>query len=204
MAGAMRIAPAAPYPRDPDRHPRPRRPPLPLPRVGRIDRGDAYAAGAGSRLLPVRVRSRRGRDRDRRCPARGGADARAHDGGDDATASTGEPLFTGDTLFLAAVGRPDLEASADEARARARLLYRSLQRLAALPGETLVLPGHTSSPVAFDGEPIVGTLAEVLGADRDAAPPRGRLRRGHPGAHPADPAQPRGDRGVQRGRGAAR
>ena len=75
----------------------------------------------------------------------------------------GRALFTGDTLFLAAVGRPDLEASADEARARARLLYRSLQQLAALPGETLVLPGHTSSPVAFDGEPIVGTLAEVLG-----------------------------------------
>lgn len=75
----------------------------------------------------------------------------------------GTALFTGDTLFLAAVGRPDLEAGAGEARERARLLHRSLTRLAALPGEVLVLPGHTSEPVAFDGEPIVGTLAEVLG-----------------------------------------
>jgi hypothetical protein len=24
-----------------------------------------------------------------------------------------------------------------------------------------VLPGHTSAPVAFDGQPIIGTLAEV-------------------------------------------
>src|SRR6059058_4386808 len=42
-------------------------------------------------------------------------------------------LFTGDTLFLAAVGRPDLEASAEQARRRARVLHASLQRLLALP-----------------------------------------------------------------------
>jgi len=70
-------------------------------------------------------------------------------------------LFTGDTLFLQAVGRPDLEATPDEARRRARLLYRSLRRLLELPGETAVLPAHTSAPVAFDGKPIVGTLREV-------------------------------------------
>ena len=45
----------------------------------------------------------------------------------------GGALFTGDTLFLAGVGRPDLEASAEEARERARLLWASLQRLLALP-----------------------------------------------------------------------
>jgi glyoxylase-like metal-dependent hydrolase (beta-lactamase superfamily II) len=73
-----------------------------------------------------------------------------------------QALFTGDTLSLAAVGRPDLEASTEQARTRARLLFRSLQRLAALPPDTLVLPGHTSNPVAFDGEPIVGTLADVI------------------------------------------
>jgi glyoxylase-like metal-dependent hydrolase (beta-lactamase superfamily II) len=73
----------------------------------------------------------------------------------------GASLVTGDTLFLAAVGRPDLEASPDETAARARLLYRSLRALAALPGETLVLPGHTSEPVAFDGRPIAAPLAEV-------------------------------------------
>jgi glyoxylase-like metal-dependent hydrolase (beta-lactamase superfamily II) len=73
----------------------------------------------------------------------------------------GRALFTGDTLFLAAVGRPDLEASPDEARSRACLLYHSLQRLLSLPAETLILPGHTSQPVAFDGHPVAASLAEV-------------------------------------------
>ena len=36
-------------------------------------------------------------------------------------------LFTGDTLFLAGVGRPDLEASPEQARERARLLHASLR-----------------------------------------------------------------------------
>ena len=70
-------------------------------------------------------------------------------------------LFTGDTLFPGGVGRPDLEASAEEARARARALYHSLRRLLALPPETVVLPGHTSEPVPFDGRPIAAPLGEV-------------------------------------------
>jgi glyoxylase-like metal-dependent hydrolase (beta-lactamase superfamily II) len=70
-------------------------------------------------------------------------------------------LFTGDTLFLAAVGRPDLEATTDESRHRAHVLHASLQRLVALPPETVVLPAHTSVPVAFDGQPISATLGEV-------------------------------------------
>ena len=83
-------------------------------------------------------------------------------------------LFSGDTLFLAGVGRPDLEASPEEARTRAHELYRSLERILDLPPETLILPAHTSEPVAFDGQPLVGTLAEVrekveaLGASEDA------------------------------------
>ena len=44
-------------------------------------------------------------------------------------------LFTGDTLFLAGVGRPDLEAAPEESRARAGALYGSLQCLLALPGD---------------------------------------------------------------------
>jgi glyoxylase-like metal-dependent hydrolase (beta-lactamase superfamily II) len=70
-------------------------------------------------------------------------------------------LFTGDTLFLQAVGRPDLEATPDEARSRARLLYQSLRRLLELPGETVILPAHTSTPVAFDRRPVVGDLQQV-------------------------------------------
>jgi glyoxylase-like metal-dependent hydrolase (beta-lactamase superfamily II) len=70
-------------------------------------------------------------------------------------------LFTGDTLFLAAVGRPDLHANREGARTKAHTLYGSLRRLLSLPAETLVLPGHTSAPVAFDHRPIAGTLTEV-------------------------------------------
>jgi glyoxylase-like metal-dependent hydrolase (beta-lactamase superfamily II)/rhodanese-related sulfurtransferase len=76
-------------------------------------------------------------------------------------------LFTGDTLFLTSVGRPDLEADPAGARERARWLWRSLQRIAALPGETVILPGHISEPVPFDGEPI----SALLDAVRDQVPP---------------------------------
>ncbi|GBD33702.1 MAG: hypothetical protein KatS3mg081_1676 [Gemmatimonadales bacterium] len=75
----------------------------------------------------------------------------------------GKALFTGDTLFLESVGRPDLASEADrETRERAALLYRSLRRIAELPGETVVLPGHTASPVPFDGNPLMASLREVL------------------------------------------
>jgi len=70
-------------------------------------------------------------------------------------------LFTGDTLFISGVGCPDLHASVDETRQRARLLYRSLQRLFALPAHTLVLPGHTSEPPAFDRTPIAEGLDSI-------------------------------------------
>jgi glyoxylase-like metal-dependent hydrolase (beta-lactamase superfamily II) len=75
-------------------------------------------------------------------------------------------LFSGDTLFLAAVGRPDLEATPDPSRRRAHVLHASLRRLVALPPETVVLPAHTSEPVAFDGRPISAALREV----RDRTP----------------------------------
>jgi glyoxylase-like metal-dependent hydrolase (beta-lactamase superfamily II)/rhodanese-related sulfurtransferase len=70
-------------------------------------------------------------------------------------------LFTGDTLFPTSIGRPDLHANAQETRARSSLLYHSLHKLLALPSETLVLPGHTSQPVPFDGKPIGARLAEI-------------------------------------------
>jgi glyoxylase-like metal-dependent hydrolase (beta-lactamase superfamily II)/rhodanese-related sulfurtransferase len=76
----------------------------------------------------------------------------------------GRALFTGDTLFLNAVGRPDLEATPEEARTRAHLLYESLQRLLALSPDILVLPGHTSTPLAFDGRPLVSSLGAVRAA----------------------------------------
>jgi glyoxylase-like metal-dependent hydrolase (beta-lactamase superfamily II)/rhodanese-related sulfurtransferase len=70
-------------------------------------------------------------------------------------------LCTGDTLFLASVGRPDLVASTKEAEQRAHLLYQSLHRLQTLPSNTVVLPGHTGTPVPFDHVPLMATLANV-------------------------------------------
>jgi glyoxylase-like metal-dependent hydrolase (beta-lactamase superfamily II)/rhodanese-related sulfurtransferase len=70
-------------------------------------------------------------------------------------------LFTGDTLFPTSIGRPDLHADEQEARARSALLYQSLHKLLALPLEMLVLPGHASQPVPFDGLLIGARLAEI-------------------------------------------
>ena len=49
-------------------------------------------------------------------------------------------LITGDVLFVTRVGRADLPGSDPAA------LYQSLRRLAELPGETLVYPGHDYGP----------------------------------------------------------
>ena len=73
-------------------------------------------------------------------------------------------LLTGDTLFLASVGRPDLEANVDEARARAIFLHQSLRKLFELDPRLLVLPCHTSTPVPFDQAVVGDTLGTVRGA----------------------------------------
>lgn len=67
-------------------------------------------------------------------------------------------LLTGDTLFADGIGRPDLKADPTETRRRAEWLYHSLHTLASLPATVTVLPGHSSQPVAFDGQPIVSTV----------------------------------------------
>ncbi|MER3397648.1 MAG: MBL fold metallo-hydrolase [Chloroflexota bacterium] len=74
-------------------------------------------------------------------------------------------LFTGDTLFIESIGRPDLR---EDAEGQARQLYRTYtQRLAGLPAEMLVLPAHFSEAVPYRwGEPI----AAPLGAVREALP----------------------------------
>lgn len=76
----------------------------------------------------------------------------------------GSALFTGDTLFLAAVGRPDLHADQAGTREKAHTLYHTLQRLLSLDPATLVLPGHTSEPIAFDDQPIGAPLGVVRAA----------------------------------------
>ncbi|GAB4579518.1 MAG: rhodanese-like domain-containing protein [Anaerolineales bacterium] len=72
-----------------------------------------------------------------------------------------QALFSGDTLFLQGVGRPDLHVNSEESRTRAHLLYQSLQRIGALPEDALLLPGHTSTPIPFDQKPLTARLAEV-------------------------------------------
>ena len=72
-------------------------------------------------------------------------------------------LFTGDTLFLDSVGRPDLVAPGDEPAYRARLLYHSIKDvLTALPGTLHVFPGHTGQPIPFDGVARTARLDGIL------------------------------------------
>jgi glyoxylase-like metal-dependent hydrolase (beta-lactamase superfamily II) len=70
-------------------------------------------------------------------------------------------VFTGDTLFTNGVGRPDLHADPDAARARARFLFTSLNRLRHLSPLLVVLPAHASEPIAFDGRPIAAPMEDI-------------------------------------------
>src|SRR5574341_2416923 len=73
-----------------------------------------------------------------------------------------QALFTGDTLFLQGVGRPDLHATTEETRSHAHLLYHSLHHhLLLFPAHTLVLPGHTNTPTPFDKIPLTATLGDL-------------------------------------------
>jgi glyoxylase-like metal-dependent hydrolase (beta-lactamase superfamily II) len=72
--------------------------------------------------------------------------------------------FTGDTLFLTSVGRPDLEGG--EVAMHARLLHESIRRLLELPAHALILPGHVAGPIPFDGRPV----ATRVGTIRDSVP----------------------------------
>ena len=78
--------------------------------------------------------------------------------------------FTGDTLFLNGVGRPDLEKGArQDLASRARLLYLSVGRLLQLPEATQVFPGHVSEPIPFDGRMLgttVGTIRDTVALAR--------------------------------------
>ncbi|WP_339711931.1 MBL fold metallo-hydrolase [Cyclobacterium amurskyense] len=74
----------------------------------------------------------------------------------------GKVVLTGDTLFTNGVGRPDLKADKEEAEKKATLLFHSIQKLIRLDQSIIVLPGHTSQPVAFDNQPIQSELKEVV------------------------------------------
>ena len=70
-------------------------------------------------------------------------------------------LFTGDTLFVDSVGRPDLR---EEAKKYAELLYQTYhQKIVNLPENTLVLPAHfNAAAIALKhAEPISETIGSL-------------------------------------------
>jgi glyoxylase-like metal-dependent hydrolase (beta-lactamase superfamily II)/rhodanese-related sulfurtransferase len=74
----------------------------------------------------------------------------------------GRFLLCGDSIFLQSIARPDLGGKAE---AWTPLHRRSLQRLLALPDETIVLPGHFGTPAEADAR---GVFAASLGALRQS------------------------------------
>lgn len=79
---------------------------------------------------------------------------------------TDEPwlVFTGDSLLVGDVGRPDLHAHGEPERL-ARELYASLQRLLALPDGVLVFPSHYAGSVC--GRALSGNPFSTIGFERD-------------------------------------
>jgi glyoxylase-like metal-dependent hydrolase (beta-lactamase superfamily II) len=78
---------------------------------------------------------------------------------------TDEPwlVFTGDSLLVGDVGRPDLHAQG-EPEPLARELHASLQRLLALPDGVLVFPSHYAGSVC--GRALSGNPFSTIGFER--------------------------------------
>ena len=72
-------------------------------------------------------------------------------------------VFTGDSLLVGDVGRPDLHAQG-EPEPLARELYASLQRLLELPDAVLVLPSHYGGSVC--GRSLSGNPFSTIGFER--------------------------------------
>jgi glyoxylase-like metal-dependent hydrolase (beta-lactamase superfamily II) len=73
----------------------------------------------------------------------------------------GTRLLTGDSLLIGDAARPDL---AVEAREGAEGLFRSLERLSALPDDTNVFPGHVAGSLCASG--ISSARASTIAAER--------------------------------------
>ena len=70
-------------------------------------------------------------------------------------------LFTGDTLFVDGVGRPDLKADAKQGISKSKALHRSLNQLLSLNEDIVVLPAHTSGTIAFDNKVIGARIGDI-------------------------------------------
>lgn len=73
-----------------------------------------------------------------------------------------DAVFTGDTLFVDGVGRPDLKADQDEVIKKSKLLYASLRTLLNLHPNTIILPAHLATAVPFDGRLIAETIGKLV------------------------------------------
>jgi hydroxyacylglutathione hydrolase len=72
-------------------------------------------------------------------------------------------VFSGDSLLIGDVGRPDLHVEGD-ARGQARLLYASLRRLLDLPDHVVVYPSHYGGSVC--GRGLSGNPISSIGFER--------------------------------------
>lgn len=70
----------------------------------------------------------------------------------------GRFLFTGDTLFVDAVGRPDLGQNAEE---NAPVLFKTIQKLLKMPDETVILPAHTEVDNLKSEVPVKELMEEI-------------------------------------------
>jgi len=78
---------------------------------------------------------------------------------------TDEPwlVFTGDSLLIGDVGRPDLHVAGD-ADGQARVMHRSLRRLLELPDHVVVYPSHYGGSVC--GRGLSGNPFSSIGFER--------------------------------------
>ena len=76
-------------------------------------------------------------------------------------------VFSGDSLLIGDVGRPDLHVSGD-ARGQARLLHASLRRLLDLPDHVVLYPSHYGGSVC--GRGLSGNPFSSIGFERGHNP----------------------------------
>src|SRR6266478_8873320 len=72
-------------------------------------------------------------------------------------------VFSGDSLLIGDVGRPDLHVAGD-ARGQARLLHASLERLLDLPDHVVLYPSHYAGSVC--GRGLSGNPVSSIGFER--------------------------------------
>jgi glyoxylase-like metal-dependent hydrolase (beta-lactamase superfamily II) len=72
-------------------------------------------------------------------------------------------VFSGDSLLIGDVGRPDLHVAGD-AHGQARILHASLRRLLALPDHVVLYPSHYGGSVC--GRGLSGNPVSSIGFER--------------------------------------